>query len=1050
MGELFRRKYLISFFYIIVCIVGYSAWVSIPVENAPELNLPSITINYNWGSTAPEVVEKEITRKVESAANRLRDVSKISSVTQEGRSSVSVRFTKNAPVEFRALEIREYLHSLEQTLPVNVNPAQITRQVPREIQDQQTFMVYSLSGNLPARELLEYAQQSIKTKLLGLEGLTDVQLQGVENPALFVEFDRDKLEKFELSGRQILSQIRTKLNWRSTGYIDTGSSRLSMSIPPDFENTASISNMRIEIPGSLKQLVLSDIAHVYVGDYPSESIRRINGSPSLTIDLVKESGADAMSLAKTIIEVMDDIEKNLPSEMDLRLQVDSTEQLREQFDQLGDQAMFSGLLVFLVMILFIRKIRAPFVIIGSVAFSVLMSITVLYMSNYTLNVITLAGLTIALGMLIDNAVVVFEQVNPGLPATKQERIAHIKKELPKSVVPVLGSTFTTVGIFIPLLFALDELRIFLMPLAVALTITLVSSVIIAFTWIPYALIWLTPRQQRKKPRTKKSLPSRLRRPVLLFLIWRNRLRWVFILALLATIGIPLFLIESPEWNDETKWPDFTKIYFDNRDSIDPWIGGVSYRFNKDVHFGNPWRGFTGETINVSINTPQGTPLSEIDKIVKNYEAIAKPYAHSFNYFEAQLSEYYGARLIFDVNSEYLSDPAPYYFLGEAMYLAARTGNVATSVSGFGDGLSTGFGGSSSSYSIQLTGYSYDELYDLAREIERRLSKSNRVTEVDINSAALYTRDDFYQYELELNEEQILAKGLNRNEVLSALAIDINPVNTYGRVEFEGQEMFLIGRSEAQNTYEEDLMRKVRTSTASSFNLSSIGQINKQKALTQIRRENQSYERNITLNYLGNYRMGNDYVEEVLKDVPVPVGAKINYGQRFFGSGDDGGLSNLLLVGLLSILSVWMIVSALLESWTSPLFVLLTIPFSAVGIMIGTLVNGISFDNGAIAGSLLCIGIVVNNAILLIHHRDMENKQGISGLRCWFNVFKGKMRTVLITTTTTAVGLLPMIYYGTDDFWQGLAVVVCWGLLFSTGLLFLLAGVTQGSFRMTGR
>src|SRR5690554_1671073 len=633
MEELFRRKYLISFFYLMVCIVGYSAWKGIPVENAPELNLPSITISYYWGSTAPEVVEKEITRKVESAANRLRDVSKINSITEEGRSSVSVQFTKNAPVEFRALEIREYLHSLEQTLPANVNPAQITRQVPEEIQDQQTFMVYSLSGNLPARELLDYAQQTIKTKLLGLEGLTDVRLQGVESPALFIEFDRDKLEKFELSGRQILAQVRTKLNWRSSGFIDAGSARISMIIPPDFENTAGISSMRIEIPGSLKQLYLSDLAHVYVGDYPSKSIRRINGSPALTIDMVKESGADAMSLAKTVIEVMKEVENNLPSEMDLRLQVDSTEKLREQFDQLGNQAMFSALLVFLVMLLFIRKIRAPFVIIGSVVFSVLMSITVLYMSNYTLNVITLAGLTIALGMLIDNAVVVFEQVNPGLPMTKEDRIAHIKKELPKSVVPVLGSTFTTVGIFIPLLFALDELRIFLMPLAVALTITLVSSVIIAFTWIPYSLIWLTPNTDPKK---KKAKTKQYGNRILMFLFkWKLRLRWFLVVGIIALIGIPLFAIEDPDWGDETtKWPEFTRTYFDNRKTIDPWLGGLSYKFFNETYFGSPWRRNYEERVSVNVRTPQGTPLSEIDKIVRNYETIAKPYEHAFLYYEA--------------------------------------------------------------------------------------------------------------------------------------------------------------------------------------------------------------------------------------------------------------------------------------------------------------------------------------------------------------------------------------------------------------------------------
>lgn len=136
----------------------------------------------------------------------------------------------------------------------------------------------------------------------------------------------------------------------------------------------------------------------------------------------------------------------------------------------------------------------------------------------------------------------------------------------------------------------------------------------------------------------------------------------------------------------------------------------------------------------------------------------------------------------------------------------------------------------------------------------------------------------------------------------------------------------------------------------------------------------------------------------------------------------------------------MIVSALLESWSGPLFVILAIQFSAIGIMLGTLTNDLSFDRGAIAGALLCIGVVVNNAILLIHQRKIEREQGIGGVRAWYYVFRTKMRPILITTTTTVMGLLPMIVYGTDEFWQNLAIVVVWGLLFSTGLLFVFSGL----------
>ncbi|MEO9887418.1 MAG: efflux RND transporter permease subunit [Balneola sp.] len=1041
MRELLQRKYLISFFYLIVCIVGLSTWVRIPVENSPELNLPRITVSYSWGNTAPEIVEQEITRKVESAANNLRDVNEIRSITQSGRSQVIIKFNKNAPVEFRSLELREYLFSVEQQLPPAVSQARITRSVPEELEDQQTFIVYTLSGDLPGKALLEYARQSIKTKLLGIEGVSDVELQGVDDPALIIEYNRLALEKFNLNAPEITRQVRDRLSWRTSGYLDSGDSRLSIILPPDFNNSVDIENLKISIPGSVRQLRLSDFANVSVQDYPSKSIRRVNGSTALTIRLNKEPGADAMGLAELVLVEMEEIKNVLPNGMELRLQVDSTEELREQFDQLANQAIFSALLVFLVVLLFIRKVRAPIVIVGSVFFSVLMSITMLFLFDYTLNVITLAGLTIALGMLIDNAVVVFEQINPGLPKKRSGRIEHIRKELPKSFVPVLGSTFTTVGIFVPLLFALEELRLFLLPLAVALTITLLSSVIIAFTWIPYALIWLTPASKKKKKlNKKKSHSNRLKRVVLKTLIIRNKLRWGLAIALIGVIGIPLFVIETPDDWEDTVWPEFTQIYFDSRDDIDPLIGGLTYKFTKETYFGSPWRRNEEETIRVYIRSPQGTPLSEIDKIVKNYENIAEPYANAFSYYESQLSEDFGAYISFSVKNEYLSEVAPYYFLGEAMYLAAQTGNVATSVSGFGQSTSTGFGGSSSSQRITLTGYAYEELYNLAREIQRRLEKNRRVREVDINNSSYYSRDDYYQYNLVLDDKKLLANDLNRQTVLNALAMDINRENSLGKVEFEGQEMYLIGRTENVRLYEEDLMERMRKTNTTSFDLDAYGSITKEKALTEIRRKDQSYERVITFNFLGNYRMAQDFTKTMLEEVPVPVGAKIQYGFTGFRFDDDDQTKNLWLVAMLSILSVWMIVSALLESWTGPLFVILAIPFSAIGIMLGTLTNDLSFDRGAIAGALLCVGVVVNNAILLIHQRKIERQAGIDGIRAWYKVFRQKMRPILITTTTTVMGLLPMVVYGTDEFWQNLAIVVIWGLLFSTALLFLFSGL----------
>lgn len=1024
-----------------VCVIGISVWHLMPVESTPELNLPSVTVRYYWGSTSPEIMEMEITRKVERGANRLRDVIDIRSITQEGQSAVTITFRKNAPVDYRVLELREYLFGLDENLPENIAPPLITQQVPEELEDQQTFMVYTLNGERPPRELLKYARNNIRPKLLSIDGLAGIALQGVQDPALVIEFDITMVDKYQLSPQKILLQVREQLSWRSAGFVEEGISRYSLIIPPNFNSIVDIAALKVKLPNSQKQLKLDDFASISIQEFPAKTIKRINGDPALTIEFLKGSGADAFRLAENVLEEMKEIEIQLPEELSLMLTLDSTEELRQQFDDLQMQAILSGILVFLVVILFIRKLRAPFIIMGSVLFSVLLSLIILYLFGYSLNIITLAGITVALGMLIDNAVVVFEHLNPRLPSEKEDRIHHILKQIGKSVVPVLGSTFTTIGIFIPLLFALDELRIFLVPLAVALTVTLICSVIIAFTWIPYALIWLTPLFEKQSKQIFSF--GWVNRFLMKSFLVKSKLRWVLPVLLIGVIGIPLFAIEEPEWSEDkhTLWPEFTRHYFENRTEIDKWLGGITKKFVEETYFGSPWSRNNQESIYVYIRSPQGTPLSEIDKIVKNYEKIVKPYAPAFSYYEANISEYYGAYMRFIVDPDYLTQPEPYYFYGEAMYLGARTGNFATSVSGLNiPGISIGFGGGSSNHTIHLVGYSYDELLNLAKDLERRLKASRRVREVDINSSYYTRRDDFKQYILRLNEQRILANNLSRQEVISSLMLDLNPENTVGKVEFGGQEMYLIGRSERQKMFEEDLVNRIRRIDNVNFNMHTVGEIVKEGTLNEIRRTNQSYERAISVNYLGNYRMGREFIEQVIEETPVPVGANINFGFGYFGFENNESNRNVIFIALFSLLSVWMIVSALLESIKYSVFVIIAVPFSLIGIMLGSLANDMSFDRGAIAGSLLCIGVVVNNAILIYHQKQLENDAGIIGLRSWMHVYRKRLRAILITTATTITGLLPMMFFGNNEFWENLAIIVTWGLTASTILLIVFSGL----------
>ncbi|TVQ68075.1 MAG: efflux RND transporter permease subunit, partial [Balneolaceae bacterium] len=986
MNELFRRKYLISMFYLAVVAVGVMVWQRIPVEMSPDMQLPSVTVSYLWSRTSPEVVEQEITRRVEQQVRRLRDVERVTSVSNEGRSSVTVYFHKHAPVDFRSVELQEYLRVLEESLPPSVQPGRVSHRVPQELQGMQTFLVYSINSRerMPS-ELLDFTRRNIKLPMLGIRGIAGVELEGVRDQALLIDFDVPAAERLGISTTGAMRQVNERLSWRSAGYREHGGQRYSLMVPPMFGNTSDITAMPVSLPGSERQILLGDIAQVRVGDYPERTARRINGNPALTIRFERETGVDALDLAETVIARMDEIAATLPPDIHLQIERDATEELREELAALERQALISLFAVFLVLLLFIRKVRAPLVILGSILFSLLFSVIMLHIMGYTINVITLAGLTIALGMIIDNAVVVFEHVNPGLPLARQARIEHVRRHLPHVLVPVFGSTLTTVGIFIPLLFAMEEVRMFLMPLGMALTLTLLASVLISLTWIPYALIWLVriPHAQSPSTHTHRSkLAGRLRffarpqppssrkkrfrwtRISLGFFAWRHRLRWLIYPAMVLLIGVPLYLIPEPEPADEDepgRLYEWSRYYFDNDDVINRYIGGIGYRFHRGVRFGEGWAGWpVYDHVTVTVRPPIGTPFEEIDKIIRQFETLAGSFEHAITYYESHINEQ-GAfgRVEIYFREEYLNRADPFRLYGQAAYLAARTGNTRISVSGFGESFGTGYGGGMMQHRITLTGFSYDQLEASAEELRRRLLRHRRVQEVDINQAMMFWRDDLYQYVLRPDDDRMTTRGLSRPAVLHAVQLDINREHSpYGRIEFGGTQMYLIARNLRDREYMEDFLHVPRRMGSTVFTVADIGELTRERTLPQIRREDQMYTRIVAFDFLGPSRLGQSVAEEVVETFPVPPGMSVTTGFRgWFGAEED---RSLLLIFLMAMLSVWMIISALLERWRDPLVILLAIPLGGIGIMAGALYHDLQFDRSAMAGALLVMGVVVNN------------------------------------------------------------------------------------------
>lgn len=1032
--QVLTRRYAFTLFYALLMLFGWLAFRGLAVEQLPNAELPSITVSYSWGRTSPEVMEQEITRKVEQIASRLPGVQEITSRSAEGSSSVSVTFQKSVSINLAQIEWTENLKALDSTLPLEVRRNEMSRSVPDEIKGMQSFISYSVSGPYSAYTLKEIAEERIKLPLSGLDGLAKISLNGVLEPVLSIRYKANLWSQLGLQIGNVASELSQRFQWQGAGMWRISGEEFALLAKPMPAQLDSIRAFSVKI-GKNRWTSLGDIAEIVIEDYPSTYIRRINGEQALTVEFVKETGSDALSLAETIHSNMTRIQSGLPEGIILRLEKDATEQIRNEINSLTEQALYSIGFVFILLLVMIRRIRAPILILSNILFSLLFACIGMSILGETLNTFTMAALTISIGMLVDNAIVVYEHLEKKILPNSKNLKQEIIHESVQVIIPVFGNTLTTIGIFLPLIFSIPSLRYFLEPFGIALGFALLGSVIISMTWIPFLFQFMRVQESNKK--LKRITPMRF---WMKFWLIRYRLRWVITAIFILLIGFPTYLI--PDLKDAPREEASFRMFVEEiKPFLNEYLGGLGYRFYNNISFNEPWKGSDSENLSVSIRTPVGTPIQELDKIAKVFEKVAKPFQASMKYSESYLNESSGAYLTFVFDKEALFAPEPYMLKGELMYLAARTGNSSISVFGFGDGFSnSGFGGGNE-ISLELTGYNYEELQETAELLKRELEKNSRVRNVDINQTSDFWRDDLFHYVMKLDNQKLMQLGINRAQLLAEIRADVSPDGFYGRITYDHKPMFVRAVNVDASARKEDFMQELRLINGVMIRLNEVSTMEKEKTLAKINRKNQQYSRMISFEFLSSWERGRTYQKELVAQFMTPIGIKLqipDYWSRFRVDQKDE-TSNRWYVFVGSLVIVLLILAGLLNRWKPAFATMNFVVLGFLGVIWTALHFDLAFGRGAYAGILLLGGVIVNNGLLLYHERLSLEEKGVRGLRNGLYVMQTKLRSIWLTTLTTIAGLIPLLIWSTDPFWSGMALIVCAGMGFSTLMITLFWG-----------
>ncbi|MDH5195812.1 MAG: efflux RND transporter permease subunit [Gemmatimonadota bacterium] len=1042
-----RRPIAVSMAYLAVALLGVAAWRGIPIELLPETDLPQLSVSAEWGRATPEAMEAFVTAPLEAAVQQVRGVEEISSISSEqfgqGRSQLTVKFARGTDMDFARLDLSERLSQVEEDLPEGVIGPRVEPYVPQEFREQRRpFLRYTLTGPFLLEALRAHVDDQIEPELLQLDGVAGIEAYGGRDRVLEVVLDENRINALGLRPRQVWQRILDLEYVSEAGVVAMDGMERMLAIRHRIDATDDIREAVLLSNGG-RLVRVKDVAIVHDTYEEPQSLYRIDGQPAVAFQVHKEVGINTVKVADRVKAKVTELEASLPPGSRLLLDDDESEAIRKALNDLRIRALIAAAVVFVVLLVFLRSFRSAGIVFATIAFSILIALNLIYFGGLSLNVLTLMGLAMGFGLIVDNAIVVLENIyrkwqkgeekQRGSGAVGQSEgaaaaVVAAEEGAREVGLPILAATATTVIVFLPFLYLQGELRDYYIPFAVVVGMSLVASLFVAFTFIPALAAKLLGGGRaggRADGLTVSATPGApARRPAgppfyvrLYAVLLRGTLRWPLITAIIALAVL-----------------------------------GGSYRvFDKYVTRGVLWRAWWGEQtyISILIRLPRGEELDRTDELARFFEEKLKHTPEVERYVTSVQPQYAFLRVTFPDSLE--TTQIPPAIKEQLVAYSYLFGGAEVRVYGYGPSF---YGGGSAppNYSIKVLGYNYEAVRDIAEDLGRRLLRFSRIRDVDVNSAGgWYTRDKASEFTLALDRERLGVHGLTAEDVVYQIAAAIRGSVQRGFVRVGGDELRFDVKLEGSDAMDADALPNllIQAGDGRMVRLGDVGEVREREVLSRIERENQQYQRYVSYEFRGPSKLGDRTRDAVIASTRLPDGYSIE-GEDDWRWDEEEQRQIWIVLGI-SLLLIYMVTAALFESVIQPFVVLLTVPMALVGVFLIFYFTDASFTREAWIGVITMGGIVVNNAILLVDHvNQLRRRHGIPLRDATIQGTLERVRPILMTSCTTILGLLPLVLFSESadaNIWNALGLSLIGGL---TSSMVLVLTVTPALYLLAER
>ncbi|PKL43639.1 MAG: hypothetical protein CVV41_07650 [Candidatus Riflebacteria bacterium HGW-Riflebacteria-1] len=988
-----------SMVFLAAILLGAFSWTQLGVDLMPDFEIPAVSIITSYSGCGPQEIESSITEPIEESVSTVENVDEITSQSLEGISIVTVKFAWGVDLGAATNDIRDKLDLVARRLPDNAEKPFIfkfnTSMIP--------VCMLSVSADESWEKLDKITDRKIIDALKRVNGVaTAIQLGG-DKRGVLVDLDRERLQATGLSGNQIVNLLYKQNIDNPGGHIKQGQFEYLTRTPGKFTRVEDLKSVVLATrPGVVR---LGDVADIKDGYLEKSNEFFINGKRGIGVMVQKQSGANTVTVSDRVKKMIPQIQAGLPPDVKIEMIFDTSDFIKSTIKNLTSAVLLGGIAVFFVIMFFLRDIRASIVVCATIPTSLIITFLFMYMAGYTLNQISLSSLAIAIGMVVDNAIVILDNIKRYLEKGVSSRESAISGAVEMGT-SVMASTSTTIVIFLPIIFTTGITNIMFGQLAMIITMALAASFISA--------LMLTPMLCSKllKPAVVKEKNVALQKFTLLDrvedayvkslkLVLSHRWKMVGGLLLLFFLSFGLMSLVGMD-------------YLPVQDQ-----GRITIKYELPVGTRYEITGEFGQKIAAVIREK----VPELKTLVVRY---GKSDGQSGSMSGGKNFSYTGQVSVMLTPKDQRARGVKEVIEDIRPVIESIPGMTVSFDSG--DPMANMMGGGGAAFTINLYGYDLQTGLDWANQLKIALVSVPGLKDIEINQ-------DLAQPELQviIDREKASTLGFNVSDIGSTVETYISG-NSMVKYQEGGDEYDVVVRLRPEDRDKiTDLSRiPLISPTGQSVRLDNLAEIRNEFGPTSVSRSEQERYVQITGQVYG--RGSGDVsadAEVIINSIPVPPG----FSWRFAGNEEQRQESFIVLLqaALLGCILVYMVMASQFESLLAPFIIAMSIPFGFIGAVLLLVLVGSRISTVSLLAFLILIGIVVNNGIVLISYINILIRRKIPLREALLIAGRSRLRPILATTATTMLGMMPMALSRGEgsEIWVPMGMSVIGGLIVST-------------------